>query len=117
MRVFAALEDSPKVAGGWAIVGGRLPNRGRLSFRSVGGGVLSRGELDRDLRFLRLLRVCSSFPSSSILAFSKAFHALISSCDSGCGEIGSGFRRIVAVFRKRVAAPCRAATLNRERHS
>lgn len=56
--------------------------------------------------------------SSNFRALSKALHALMSSCDSGFGgRGGSAWRRMFAVLRNRVAAPCRAATSKRLRHS
>ena len=84
IRVVAALEDSPLLAEPSAAPCGRcrFANRGRFNLRSVGGGVASRGECDRDFRFLPRLRGRSSssvLPSSSRLALSNALHARMSS--------------------------------------
>jgi hypothetical protein len=102
-RELAARDDSPALGFNSAMFCGRLAVRGRLSFRSGSLGV-SRGEVVGDLRFLRL-RASSSRSSSVARAFSNAFHALISSCDSGAGRLRAGCRIMAAVFRKRVAAP------------
>ncbi len=86
--------------------------RGLFSGRSgLGTDSTSEGDVVADFRFLL-------FGLGSIwicFAFSKAFHARISSCDSGSGGFGRSrgarmSRSVDAASRNLFAAPCLSAT-------
>lgn len=105
----AADDDSPLLAEPGSAVAVARRVQGRLRARS-GSGWGSLGDPDGERRFLLLAGVATS------LAFSKAFQARSSSCDSGAGASGrtrAGAKRAAACCRNLAALPCRSAARTR----